>query len=63
LTRHRCFEEAIVSKDVTGAGALQVAMSRKRDAKKSRSRLPSAALRANRVNIIFGIFNQCHERR
>jgi hypothetical protein len=35
LTRHRLFEDAIGSKDVASAEALQVVMSRDHDAKKS----------------------------
>jgi hypothetical protein len=55
LTRYRSFEDGLGSKGVASAEALPVVTSRDHDAKKSQSRLRSAALRANRVNSIFDI--------
>jgi hypothetical protein len=51
--RHRVFEDASGSKDVTTAEARHVAMSRYYDAKKSQSRLKRATLLRNRVKMIF----------
>jgi hypothetical protein len=53
LTRHRFFEEAIGSKDVASAEALQVANVARPDVKRSQLRLASAALQPDRVKVNF----------